>query len=218
MYAIEYFGPILLHPLVFQLRPYIYSNPTPGRPFPEASATQSLSLILILLHFLKREIETIFVHRFSNATMPFLNIFKNSLYYWFPGGLFLAYLTYSPSAPAAHDIQWSLVIPGVVLYTVGELYTLYCHLYLRSLRSPGTKERRIPTAFGFSWVTSPNYMFEIFAWIGLILITKCWMTAVFLSIGTVYMISWAKKKERNYRKEFGDKYKRKRFAIMPGII
>jgi hypothetical protein len=33
-------------------------------------------LALIILHYVKREYETIFVHKFSHATMPFRNIFK----------------------------------------------------------------------------------------------------------------------------------------------
>ena len=95
---------------------------------------------------------------------------------------------------------------------------LYTHLVLRSLRKPGTKERQIPHGLGFNWVTCPNYMFEIIAWIGISMVTRSWATAVFITIGSVQMAAWGKKKERAYRKEFGDKYKKKRFTIMPGIV
>jgi very-long-chain enoyl-CoA reductase len=40
------------------------------------------------LHFIKREFETIFVHRFSRPTMPLNNLFKNCVYYWSFGMLF----------------------------------------------------------------------------------------------------------------------------------
>ena len=61
-------------------------------------------------------------------------------------------------------------------------------------------------------------MFETVAWLGIIMITKSWATAVFTAVGFVQMVLWAQKKERAYRKEFGDKYKKKRSVIIPGII
>ena len=50
----------------------------------------------MILHFLKRELETVFVHRFSNGTMPFRNIIKNSVHYHFLSGVLLAYAVYGP--------------------------------------------------------------------------------------------------------------------------
>ena len=35
--------------------------------------------VMIMLHFIKREWETLFVHRFSHGTMPFRNIFRKSV-------------------------------------------------------------------------------------------------------------------------------------------
>jgi very-long-chain enoyl-CoA reductase len=202
---------------MYQARPYLYSNPTSSSSFPPPSPLQSLSLLLLVLHFLKREFETVFVHRFSNATMPFHNIFKNCGHYWFLAGVFIAYFTYSPYSPAAGDFDSKFTLPGVVLFMIGELGNLYTHLVLRSLRTPGTRERNIPRGFSFNWVTCPNYMWEILAWAGIILVTKSWATLVFTIVGAVQMFLWAKKKERAYRKDFGDKYKRKRFVLLPGL-
>ncbi|KZP22690.1 hypothetical protein FIBSPDRAFT_952787 [Athelia psychrophila] len=44
-----------------------------------------------MLHFVKRELETLFVHRFSHGTMPFTNVFKNSVHYHLGFGLAIAW-------------------------------------------------------------------------------------------------------------------------------
>lgn len=51
---------------------------------------------MIILHFLKREYETMFVHRFSSSTMPFSNLPKNCFHYWILSGVNLAYWVYRP--------------------------------------------------------------------------------------------------------------------------
>jgi very-long-chain enoyl-CoA reductase len=90
---------------------------------------------------------------------------------------------------------------------------------LRDLRRPGTTERGIPTGLGFSAVTCPNYFFEIVAWVGIYLVSGfSWSVLLFIVVAAGQMVLWAQKKERRYRKEFGDKYKRKRFVMLPGLI
>ena len=210
---VEYLGPLLIHPLIYVLRRYLYrSAPIHG------SYLQGLSCILICAHFLKRELETLFVHRFSSNTMPASNIFKNSLHYWVLAGLNIAAWVYAPGSPTAKDPNTLLLYGGLLAYTIGELGNLDAHLTLRGLRSSGGRERGIPDGFGFSLVTCPNYMFEVVSWIGIYFVTRLnFSVLLFAIVSTGQMMSWAKKKERNYRKEFGDKYKQKRFTMLPGI-
>ncbi|KAM3418477.1 hypothetical protein BST61_g4459 [Cercospora zeina] len=213
VFIIEYLGPLLIHPIFYFLRPLIYSG-APSEP----SSLQTLSVALIFLHFLKREFETFFVHRFSNATMPALNIFKNSAHYWILAGALIAYFIYSPTHPTAGELNPLIDYSAIAGYVIGELGNLNTHLVLRNLRSPGGTERGVPKGLGFNWVTCPNYMFEALAWASMCVITRSWTTVVFSAVAIATMGAWAKKKERRYRKELGAKYQKKRFAMIPGII
>ncbi|ORY64340.1 3-oxo-5-alpha-steroid 4-dehydrogenase [Pseudomassariella vexata] len=226
VFLIEYFGPLLFHPLFLGLRSYIYpalypyvknyvSEPNSGNAL---SLSQKLTFGCVLLHFLKREYETAFVHRFSASTMPFWNIFRNSFFYWAVAGLLAAFEVYAPFSPAAHAKNHAIDALGLALFAFGETGNFMVHKYLSSLRSPGGTERQIPKGLGFGLVTSPNYMYEQLAWAGVILISRSPSVALFISIGMYYMFIWGKGKERAYRKEFGDKYKKKRYVMLPGLL
>ena len=220
VFIIEYLGPLIIPALFIfpPLRPYIYYNF--DQPLPDPSDIQLLVCALLSVHFLKREFETVFIHRFSNATMPARNIFKNSAHYWVLAGFNIAYWVFRPDAAAATDnLDPKLLYAGLGLFTFGELANLNSHLVLRNLRRAGTTERGIPSGFGFSLVTCPNYLFEILAWVGVYLVSGLsWSVLFFIAVGGAQMASWAAKKERRYRKEFGDKYKRKGSVMIPGIF
>jgi very-long-chain enoyl-CoA reductase len=76
VFLVEYFGPILITCLLLAFREQIYGSN------PELLYVQKLGVAMALIHYLKREYETLFVHRFSNDTMPWTNIIKNSAHYW----------------------------------------------------------------------------------------------------------------------------------------
>ncbi|KAG7285441.1 hypothetical protein NEMBOFW57_010068 [Staphylotrichum longicolle] len=221
VFVIEYFGPILFHVLILLVRPYIYRIP----PFvykseAETPMTQVQWLLfgLFNLHFLKREYETVFVHKFSANTMPARNIVRNSAFYWLMAGLLCALDIYAPGNLSARDGLVPLDYVGLALFAVGETCNWIVHQHLASLRKPGGTEKGIPNCIGSSLVTSPNYMFEVLAWVGVILVSRSWAVVLFICTGIVYMRSWSRGKEKALRNEFGDRYKKKRYTMLPGLI
>lgn len=204
VFLVEYAGPLIIHPVLYALLPS-----------PQASQLQSLTLCLVCLHFAKRELETLFVHRFSSATMPAFNILKNGAHYWLLSGLNMAFWIYRSSAPAAKESNPYITYAGLTLFAMGEIGNLVDHITLRNLRSAGGTERKIPQGLGFNWVTCPNYMFEIIAWTGIAMVSWSLSIIPFAIIAIGQMGIWAKKKESAYRREFGGKYKRKRYTMLP---
>ena len=214
VFLIEYIGPVLIWPLLYALRPYIY----PGAP-EEATQMQVMTMVAVIAHFVKRELETLFIHRFSAATMPIRNIFKNSAHYWILSGLNMAGWVLAPSSSAAKPTNALLLYVGILLFGVGEFFNLQTHLTLRGLRSSGGTERGIPEGPLFDLVTCPNYFTESIAWIGIYLMSGFnWSVLVFIGAAVWQMREWATKKEKRYRKEFGDKYRRKRYTMLPGLF
>ncbi|KAI1343910.1 3-oxo-5-alpha-steroid 4-dehydrogenase-domain-containing protein [Xylariaceae sp. FL0016] len=226
VYLCEYFGPLLFHPLFLGLRNHIYPAlypylkayvPTPN-PGGELSVTQKTAFVMIMAHFLKRELEVMFVHKFSANTMPAQYIIRNSFFYWVAAGFFGALEVYAPFSPAAKAENMTINYVGLALYLFGEIANANVHWYLSTLRKPGETARKIPNGLGFSLVTCPNYMFEVIAWIGIILLTRSPSLVVFIVIGSYYMFIWGWGKEKAYRKQFGDKYKKKRYVMLPGLL
>ncbi|KAF8170697.1 3-oxo-5-alpha-steroid 4-dehydrogenase-domain-containing protein [Mycena galopus ATCC 62051] len=219
VFIVEYLGPLLIHPLIYHFPKLFYGTEV------EHSALQKSVYAMVLMHFIKRELETLFVHRFSHATMPWTNIFKNSGHYWFLSGLFLAYDVYRPafSAPSVAG-TWRdgpLLTVGWVIWTYAELSNFSVHLYLRSLRPAGTTTRAVPMGYGFTApfnLAFPNYFFETIAWTAIAAMTGSLAAGLFLIVAVVQMSLWAVKKHATYKKEFGDKYPRSRKALFPFLL
>lgn len=224
VYILEYLGPLIFHPLWYLLAPKIWGD------F-HYTQTQTFALILATLHFIKREYETIYVHHFSNDTMPAFNLFKNSSHYWFLSGTNIALSIYHPKVQSketwkrfllhVNDHNPPMVYALALIWLLAESSNYVAHQTLSKLRlEPGaTKRYTIPFGFGFTWVSCPHYFFESVSWLAYALLAGNWTTWVFWAVATGQMYLWAVQRHKKYLRTFGDEYKKlRRKIIVPGLI
>uniref|UniRef100_M4BCI4 Uncharacterized protein n=1 Tax=Hyaloperonospora arabidopsidis (strain Emoy2) TaxID=559515 RepID=M4BCI4_HYAAE len=214
VFVLEYLGPLLIV-LGYAARPaLIYGPEAAQKPWHLAAL---LGVVAWTLHFIKRESETLFVHRFSRPTMPLRNLFKNCSYYW----TFAAVVGF-PLCHPEYTGPTSLVQigAGLVLMGISELLNLCVHVQLRNLRpAEGSKARPIPKGPLFAFVSCPNYTFEVLGWVGFSLFTQVAASYVFTAVGLLQMADWALKKHGGYLKSYGDEYKKlRRKAIVPFVL
>jgi len=140
VFLIEYFGPLLIYTILYLRPSFVYGS---GPETHSVHFVQNLAFGCWVAHYVKRELETLFVHRFSHGTMPLSNLFKNSSYYW-GFALLIAYFVNHPLFTAPSQ---TFVILGFVIFVVNEIGNLYTHIILRNLRPPGTTEEESQKPF-----------------------------------------------------------------------
>ncbi|CAH8649855.1 unnamed protein product [Dicrocoelium dendriticum] len=221
VFVTEYTGPFVIYLTMWLLRqPYLkMSFVTPSTSY------EHLRLLAVCCwcgHYAKRILETLLVHRFSHATMPLKNLYRNSAYYYL-FALFVSYFVNHPlyTFPAYGYAQ---VYLGLAIFLIGEYGNFCCHLALKNLRPAGSTIRKIPHPVPgqyltrlFNLVACPNYTYEVIAWIGFSIMTQSLPAALFTFIGFCQMTIWALKKLKAYRREFKE-FPRNRRAIVPYVL
>nr|XP_033780281.1 very-long-chain enoyl-CoA reductase isoform X1 [Geotrypetes seraphini] len=219
VFLTEYAGPLLIYLLFYFRVPFIY-----GPKYDFISSKHSvvhLACICHSFHYVKRLLETLFVHRFSHGTMPLRNIFKNCTYYWGFAAWMAYYINhplYTPPMYGDRQVRLALII-----FLFCQLGNFSIHIALRNLRPAGSKTRKIPfpTKNPFTWlfllVSCPNYTYEVGSWLGFAIMTQCLPVALFTLVGFIQMTIWAKGKHRSYLKEFRD-YPPLRSPIIPFLL
>jgi len=214
VFLAEYAGPLFVY-LWFYKRPWLAYGDVGVENMKDVAHVAAACWVF---HYAKRILETIFVHRFSNATMPITNLLKNCSYYWG----FAAYIAYHINHPLYTAPSGNQMMVGLTAFTVCELGNFSIHMLQRNLRPAGSKERKIPypswnvMTWLFNLVSCPNYTYEIGAWVGFTVMTQCLPAGIFTIAGAYQMIMWALGKHRNYKKEFKDYPRRK--AIFPFLL
>ncbi|WVN86919.1 uncharacterized protein L203_102093 [Cryptococcus depauperatus CBS 7841] len=215
LYLWEYAGPIFLNPLFLHFSHLIWGKYDP-------SPLQLTVRNLIVIHFIKRFLESAFVHNFSRASVPLTYFYRNCLYYWgicgFLIGLTLYRPAYSKQALAGTllaDPRW--IAFWTIFELAAELLNFNAHLHLRSLRQPPGMPRKFPTGFGFGIAVCANYWFEILGVVALVIMTSGDIgSTIYLIIGSFFMKTWADQKYARYKNEFDNKiFPGRRYKLFP---
>eukprot|EP00271_Cylindrocystis_brebissonii_P003510 TRINITY_DN14562_c0_g1_i2.p1 TRINITY_DN14562_c0_g1~~TRINITY_DN14562_c0_g1_i2.p1 ORF type:complete len:312 (-),score=73.18 TRINITY_DN14562_c0_g1_i2:660-1595(-) len=213
----EYFGPLALYPLFYLFPGFFYpwAQAQGEAEGPVRHPVQTLALAYWSLHYAKRIAETFLVHRFSHATMPVANLFRNCSYYW----AFGAFVSYFVNHPLYTPVPLPRAQAALAVGLLCQAANLYCHIILRNLRS-SSGGYQIPRGFLFEYCTCANYFAEICGWIAFNVATQTVAGTLFLLAGGYQMTVWAIAKHARLRKIFDGKdgrakYPRGRWVVFP---
>ncbi|KAL1189542.1 Very-long-chain enoyl-CoA reductase [Cardamine amara subsp. amara] len=216
LFFFEYLGPLLIYPVFYYFPVYKFLGYGEDRVI---HPVQTFAMYYWCFHYFKRILETFFIHRFSHATSPIANVFRNCAYYW-SFGAYIAYYVNHPLYTPVSDLQMKI---GFGFGLVCQVANFYCHILLRNLRDPsGTGGYQIPRGFLFNIVTCANYTTEIYQWLGFNIATQTVAGYVFLAVAALIMTNWALGKHSRLRKIFDGKdgkpkYPR-RWVILPPFL
>lgn len=175
---------------------------------------------LWVFHFLRRTVESIWVHRYSGRPIPPADYLVEYLYYWGFG----AWVATSLASSSYEATSLPLFFTGFALFAVGQVGNTWAHQKLRKLRpARGLKTRSLPEGGLFSLVACPHYLFEIVTWAGFALLCGTWAAVVFLAVGTVILTGYALSRRAAYLSEFDGKngrplYPASRRALIPFLF
>ncbi|XP_073127769.1 very-long-chain enoyl-CoA reductase-like [Henckelia pumila] len=212
----EYLGPLILYPIFYYYPVYRFFGYKEERVIHQV---QTYAMYYWCFHYFKRIMETFLVHRFSHATSPIANVFRNCAYYW-TFGAWIAYYVNHPLYTPVNDLQMKI---GFGFGLLCQISNFYCHLMLRNLRgSDASGGYQIPRGFLFNLVTCANYTTEIYQWLGFNVATQTIAGYVFMVVGAAKMTDWALVKHRRLEKLFDGKEGRpkypRRWVILPPFL
>uniref|UniRef100_A0A7S0VGL5 3-oxo-5-alpha-steroid 4-dehydrogenase C-terminal domain-containing protein n=1 Tax=Hemiselmis tepida TaxID=464990 RepID=A0A7S0VGL5_9CRYP len=171
-----------------------------------------ITAALVFTHFVKRDFETLFLHKYSGG-MPLASAVFIGIFYALTAALCCSVST-SATLPA---VQNQLAIG---LFAVGSLGNLYHHWLLANLRSSPSKSTKYvaPTGGLFSLAATPHYLFELVAWLG-IAISASQANAMFVFLNmTSYLSGRAVAQNRWNREKFGHQWPSTRRNMVPWLF
>lgn len=173
----------------------------------------SLVRLALAIHFGKRVLEVLFVHKFSGG-MDVEAAMAISFSYFLSTStmIYAQYLTNgSPEPPV------ELSPAGIMLFLIGICGNFYHHYLLSNLRAKGEKGYKLPQGGLFHLVLCPHYLFEIIDFFGLAFISQT-LYAFSLAFGTLlYLTGRSIATMKWYESKFDD-FPRNIKALVPYLF
>jgi very-long-chain enoyl-CoA reductase len=178
-----------------------------------------LAAALWSVHFVRRTLESVFVHRYSKPCIGPGDYLTEYVYYWG----FAAWIAWSVTASTHRVPPLVMQALGVAIFVAAEAGNAQAHRMLRDLRPIGSSDKRIPRGFLFEWVSCPHYLCEILTWVGFNVATQTLAGLAFMLVGAGILGAWAHTRHAAYRQEFSgegasEAYPAKRRALLPGLF
>ncbi len=174
-----------------------------------ATTIQWIVYGILMLHFIKRTIEVLFVHKFSGNMEP-LTLGIIIIAYALMGGL-ISWLNVEPLKQM--DFFFYL---GMASFLIGVLGNAYHHRLLANLR----KDQNgyvIPKGGWFEYATCPHYFFELMGWLGIVLVSRHLFTWLVFIAMLGYLTTRSIKTRRWYQEKFKD-YPADRKYMIPFVF
>jgi 3-oxo-5-alpha-steroid 4-dehydrogenase len=183
------YGPATIISLVYQtLLPLLWHN-----------ATATPAGWLVIAHFLKRDLEVMFLHKYSGHTELGTARMISAVY----SLTSFMICAVAPHEPSALDTQL-----GIALFAVGSLGNLYHHYLLAQLR-PSTNSSNTkyvaPKGGLFAFVAAPHYLFELIAWLGIAVCSEQLTAYLNLASMTCYLAARSRNQNNWNKAKFDEK-------------
>lgn len=169
---------------------------------------------MLAIHFVKRVLETLFVHKYSGGSIALQETATISTSYTLQT-FFLIYaqLLSAGMAVPFPQLQWL----GFALFAIGIAGNAYHHWMLANLRKGGDRKYIVPTGGLFGVFVCPHYIFEIVDFVGIALVSQtffgwclAWFVLCYLTGRSFSTKQWYRKKVEGFPEN--------RSVLIPGIF
>ena len=174
-----------------------------------ASIIQLVVYGVVTLHFAKRVLESLFLHKYS-GTMAIPTLIFITFFYSFVAGM-ISYL--NAQSISTMDAWFYL---GMTIFLVGESGNFYHHKLLADLRK-NREGYHIPQGGFFEHAACPHYFFELVSWLGILFLSRHLFAFMALIAFTAYLTERSIKTRQWYQENFPE-YPLERKCIVPFVF